>query len=82
MNSLVGRDIVIVRNLRTPDFLKNNDHYFEKVYDRMCKIVDVEDNGTIYLTNFYVREFKSECNDYVHYGFLKVMDHDFRLVKG
>lgn len=79
MSSLVGKDVIVCRNLQSGDYLKNNDLYFSSIYNKRVTIVYSFGDNT-YLTNVFVPEFMNENNDYVYHGFLKIMDSDFQKI--
>lgn len=78
MTSLIGKRVLVVRNIHSGDYTKNNDKYLGLAYDKPVKIVHKV--GELYITDFFVPEFMNENNDYIYYGFLKIMDSDFKTI--
>lgn len=78
MTSLIGKRVLVVRNIHSGDYLKNNDKYLGSAYDKPVRLLYKK--GEIYITDFFVPEFMDEDNDYVYHGFLRVMDSDFKTI--
>ena len=58
---------------------KNDEKYIGKAFNRVLNIVDTI-KGNMFLTDFYIPEFKEENNDYVRYGFLIVSRKNIEFV--
>lgn len=78
-NTFTPREVIINR---VSDGLgyKSNDHkYIGKAYHRVVTLVD-SITSNIFLTDFYIPEFKDQNNDYIRNGFLIVSSGNFREI--
>lgn len=82
MSELVGKQVAIV-NLSDFDGNKPNQYdckYIGKAENRVVTIVHKFKDNDLYLTDFFIGEFMEENNDYIHYGFLKVLRGNFKIL--
>ena len=81
---LVGREVCIIENHENGSYKANNFKYMHKVYNKKVKLVyniAEENECDIFITDFFLPEFRDEKNDYIYNGYLKVMKADFRFIE-
>jgi len=80
----VGREVCIIENHENGGYRSNNIKYMSKAYNRKVKLIHniaEEKECDIFITDFFLPEFKDLNNDYIYNGYLKVMRDDFRFVE-
>jgi len=74
-----GKLVLVIRNVSGCDYIRNNDKYIGKAYNKPVRILHSFENGS-YLTDFFIPEFMNIENDYIYHGFLKIMRADFLTI--
>ena len=77
---LIGKKVAVVKNHNNGGHEKNNKKYIGRAYNKVVEIVYKTDND-FYITDFFIPKFKNKNNDYIHYGFLKLRDVDFKVLE-
>lgn len=70
---------IVVRLSCGGGYPSNDEKYIGKAYKRVLNVVDIA-IGSLFLTDFYIPEYKNENNDYVRYGFLIVSQGNIEFV--
>jgi len=81
---LIGREVVVIENHENGGVKSNNIKYISKAYDKKIKLVynvAEEKECDIFITDFFLSEFKDLNNDYIYNGYLKVTRDDFRFIE-
>lgn len=79
----IGREVIVVENHENGGYKSNNIKFIGKAYNKNVKLiynVAKDPECDIYITDFFLPEFKDLNNDYIHFGYLKVLREDFRFV--
>lgn len=79
---IVGKKVAIVSivSMVGNDPTEYDLKYTVKAMDRVVTIVDYDEENDLYLTDFFIKEYIKENNDYIHYGFLKIERYNFKLL--
>ena len=62
----------------------NDAKYMTAALNRVVTIVDIYDkegSSSMFITDFYQKEFKNVCNDYIYHGFLIVSSGNIKIVE-
>jgi len=80
----IGREVVVIENHDNGGYKENNLKYTGKAYNKKVKLVynvAEEKECDIFITDFFLPEFKDQNNDYIYNGYLKVMRDDFKFIE-
>lgn len=83
VSKFVGKQVAIV-NLSDCEGQKptNADcKYIGEAYKKVVTITHKFEDGDLYLTDFFMPQYIDENNDYVHYGYLKLLRGNFKVVQ-
>jgi hypothetical protein len=68
---MIGKMAVVTNIYDGLGYKENDKKYIEKAYNKVVKLIALVLNTVdFYITDFFIPEYMSENNDYIHYGFL------------
>jgi hypothetical protein len=79
---MIGKMAVVTNIYDGLGYKENDKKYIEKAYNKVIKLIALVLNTVdFYITDFFIPEYMSENNDYIHYGFLKVSRDNITLLQ-
>lgn len=80
--NIYPRRAIVVKVSDGLGYEKNDWKYIGKAFNRVINIVHKLDNKgeSMYISDFFIPEYISEKNDYIHYGFLIVSRNNIEFV--